>query len=270
MHVTLGYLKEITEFIFAVFYALFLNVSNKKPRRVVMYYHGINKADVKGFTKQITYLAKKCSVVKPSEIASARADGTKILVAITFDDAFVSIIENALPILKEHGLPAGIFVPAGNLVQSPRWEIPEHCPDKNETVMSQRQITKLDNDGFEIFSHTVSHQKLTKIRDDQLKYEIEDSKSTLERIVGHEVIAICYPHGDYNTKVCHAAEKAGYKLGFTIEPTMVDSTTDYLRIGRFRVSQKDSMIKFRLKVSGAYQVVKYLRMLKRTFIPGRQ
>lgn len=262
-HTVLGQLRNIAEFIFAALYALFINLFDKKPRRIVLYFHGVNRADVIGFTKQVAYLAKKCFVVKPSKITNIDANGAKIVAAITFDDAFVSIIENAVPILREHRLPAGIFVATGNLGQPPCWEMPENCSDKDETVMTQEQIAELDNDGFEIFSHTVSHPVLTQVEDRRLETELVDSKRALEEIVGHRVTGISYPYGAHDAKVCEIAQKAGYGLGFTIEPTMVDSRTDCLQIGRFRVSPSDSLMKFRLKVHGAYQVTSHLRRLKR-------
>jgi peptidoglycan/xylan/chitin deacetylase (PgdA/CDA1 family) len=147
--------------------------------------------------------------------------------------------------------------------------MPENYPDKNETVMSEEQIEQLDKEGFEIFSHTLSHPLLTEIQDSRLDVELIDSKQTLERIVGHEVIGISYPGGSYDSRVRRAVEKAGYKLGFTIEPGIVNRTTGCLEIGRVSVSPKDSLIKFKLKASGAYHVVTYLRMLKRTLIPAQ-
>lgn len=262
MYAVLKHLKETAKFIFAAFYALFLNLSSKKPHRVVLCYHGINKADAAGFEKQMAYLAKNCSVAKLSKIRTAGANGADIMVAITFDDAFVSVLENAVPILKRHGLPAAIFVPAGNLGQQPRWDIPDTYSDKNEIVMSREQIAELDNDGFEIFSHSLSHPVLTGIEDSRLEAELAGSKQVLEKIVGHQVLAVSYPHGLYDAKVYKAAQKAGYKLGFTIEPSVVDSATDNLKIGRFLVSPRDNLIKFKLNVYGAYQVVKFLQELK--------
>ena len=255
-------IKQLIELICAVLYIPLLSFLKKSPLRVVLYYHSINKADVIGFTKQMAYLAEKCIVVKPSKIKSAHTDGAKILAAITFDDAFVSILENAVPILKEHRLPAGIFVPTGNLGQPPRWKIPENCCTQNEAVMSHRQIVELDNDGFEIFSHTLSHPVLSEIEDDKLDTELVKSKQELERILNHEVIGISYPHGAYDDNVCKAALRAGYSMGFTIEPYTNDEFTDNMKIGRFSVSPRDNMTKFKLKVSGAYQAVRFLRVLK--------
>ena len=190
------------------------------------------------------------------------ANGCDHTVAITFDDAFLNVKENAVPILKRHNLPAGIFVPAGNLGQLPRWNIPDgHC-DKNETVMNQEQIAELHKDGFEIFSHGFSHAPLTEIDDGELEAELKRSREALQEIVGQETIGISYPHGAYDNRVCSAVQKANYKLGFTIEPSVIDGLTDTLRIGRVSVSPNDSLIKFKLKISGAYRVIRYIKSSK--------
>jgi len=258
--------KELITIIFGLVFAAFLMLIQKnRAKRVVIYYHALKKKDTRQFEKQMAYLSIRCRVVKPSEVRTAQIDGRGNLVAITFDDAFMSILENAVPIIKKHGLTAGIFVPTGNLGQVPQWEIPANCSDKDETVMNREQIAKLSGDGFEIFSHTISHSLLTEIDEDRLRSELAGSKEELERIIGHEVVGISYPHGAHNTKVCNAAKRAGYKIGFTIEPQVVDNSGDSMRIGRFIVSPEDTLLKFRLKVYGAYQVIQYLQWLKRLF-----
>ena len=255
--------KEIIGFIFALVYAVFLPLIRWYPNRVVIFYHSVKKEYMSQFEKQMAYLASKCKVVEPSRVRETPAKGQETLVAITFDDAFVSIFENAIPIMKKHGFTAGISVPTGNLGQAPRWEILDNCADKNETVMSQEQIAELSSDGFEIFSHTVSHPLLTEIGEDRLRSELVDSKEKLERIIGREVVGVSYPHGAHDERVCNAAKRAGYKLGFTIEPQMVDGSVDNMKIGRFEVSPANSVLMFRLKVNGAYRTVKYLQGLKR-------
>jgi len=262
----LQYLKDIVKFIFACFNFLWLKLTDRKPSRVVIYYHDVNEADITGFREQIKCLAHRCVVVKPSEIMTADVTDSKNIVAITFDDAFVGVKEHAIPVLKEFGLPAGIFVPAGKLGQQCGWEVCEDSGDANSMVMNADQILELDKDGFEIFSHTSSHPVLTEVNDSSLEAELVKSKSLLEGIVDHEVRGISYPYGAYDVRVCRAAEKAGYELGYTIEPSMVDTNTDYLKIGRFSVLPHDGLIKFKLKISGAYQITKYLRRLKKLFV----
>jgi len=214
----------------------------------------------------MAYLAKNYVVVKASHIKTAPIDSEKAVVAITFDDAFVSVLKNAIPVLKNHRFTATIFVPTGNLGQPPRWKMENDYPDKYEIVMNEEEIVQLEKDGFEVLSHTVSHPNLTEIHSIPLQKELRESKQVLEKIVGHEVCGLSYPHGDYNATVCETARQVGYRFGFTIEPLAADSSPDDMKIGRFNVSPKDSLTKFKLKVSGAYAVVHYLRTIKRLLV----
>ena len=250
----------------AITYASTLSVAQKKPYRIVMYYHSVKKQDIGSFEKQMAYLASNCKVVKASEILTASMDGVNPIAAITFDDAFVSVFENALPVLKKHSLPASIFIPTGNLGQPPRWNIPENSPDKNDIVMSEKQLTEANKCGFELLSHTVSHPILTELNDNTLKAELSNSKLALEKILGYQICGISYPHGAYNSRVCNAARQAGYRFGFTIEPSVVNTSADTMQIGRVAVSLKDSLFKFKLKVSGAYQIVGSVMTIKRKLL----
>jgi GT2 family glycosyltransferase/peptidoglycan/xylan/chitin deacetylase (PgdA/CDA1 family) len=259
-------LIDLVKFIIAVMYSFYLSFAHRRNRRIIICYHGICDADLPGFIKQMAYVARKCRVVKPSMIKDAQTNGSKVLLAITFDDAFVSVRENALPVLKKYGLSAGVFVTTGCLGKPPNWSMAYDCPDRDDTVMSEQQVKELDGDGFEILSHTISHSALTRVDDDKLQKELVDSQKELQRMVGREIPGISYPYGEYDARVCDAARRAGYKLGFTVEPQMVNYSTDNLSIGRFSVSPKDGMLKFGLKVRGSYQAERYLRRLKRLFV----
>lgn len=260
------FFKETITFIFAIVYALFQSLKRERANRIVIFYHGVKKINVRQFKKQMMYLANHCKVVRPSEINTVGDDHKHMTVAITFDDGFMSVMENAVPVLQEYGLPAGIFVPVGNLNQKPNWELPEKSSDKNEVVMTKDHLRKLDNEGVEIFSHTVTHPRLSEIEDDRLQIEIKESKRILEEILGHDVIAISYPYGAHNAEVCNASREAGYKYGFTIVPDVLDYSQDNMRLSRFEVLAKDSLFKFRLIISGAYSVSKFLQNSKRSVL----
>jgi len=253
----------MVELFFTLTYALFLPLRHTGANRVVIYYHGVLKEDAKQFEKQMTYLSKWCNVVTPSEIISASVQEEKTQVAITFDDAFVSALTYAVPILKRLNLAAGICVPAGDLGQAPRWVISSGCPDADEIVMSREQVAELSKDGFEILSHTNSHPILTNLDYTQLQNELVESKKKIAQIVGHEIQGISYPYGAYNTEVCDAAKTEGYQYGFTIEPRMLNGKTDKMQIGRFLVSPRDRLFIFQLKLKGAFEFTKYLRAAKK-------
>jgi peptidoglycan/xylan/chitin deacetylase (PgdA/CDA1 family) len=250
--------KEAFKFTCAAFYAPLMPIVEAKPRRVVLYYHSVKPEYRAMFERQMAYLAANCTVAKVSEIKTADANGKDVVAAITFDDAFESVLENAVPILKSLRLPASIFVPTGNLGRSIGWSMPEQFDECDEKIMSAEQIVSLSDEGFEILSHTVFHPYLTSIDKRQLRTELRQSKKELETIIGRPVPAVSYPHGDFNCDVTEAARKAGYRFGFTIEPHLVDGCDD-MQIGRFAVSPADNIFKFKLKLNGAYSITDYLR-----------
>jgi peptidoglycan/xylan/chitin deacetylase (PgdA/CDA1 family) len=257
-----NYVKEAAKFVLAVFYFIHLKTKNRNHPFIVIYYHGLKAAEIEKFKDQMYYLSEKCRVIKPSMIRKIDHNGEKSTVAITFDDAFEDIKDYVVPILKGYGLTAGIFVPVGNLGQPPHWEMLDDSGDRDKIVMNEEQILGLDKEGFEILSHTVSHPVLTDIVDNELNTEVCDSKKILEDILGHEVTAISYPFGAFNSKVCKAAENAGYHTGFSIEPCPVNYSQDKFHIGRFKVLPTDGMTKFRLIINGGYGVLRHFRRLK--------
>jgi peptidoglycan/xylan/chitin deacetylase (PgdA/CDA1 family) len=231
----------------------------------VIYYHGVTDEYEANFEKQIAYLSEHCEVVSPLKILNRFATNSRHVVAVIFDDAFVSFQRNALPVLQRYDVPAAVAVPVAYLGHKPNWEIKDNSV-LDEFVMDEKSIVGLDRLGFEIFSHTLTHRALTELNDSQLDKELFGSKQGLERIIGHEVSGISYPYGACNEKVCKAAAKAGYRFGFSIDPLAVDRSVDILRIGRFMVLPNDGILKLKLITNGAYQVLVVFRWLKRIFL----
>ncbi len=94
-------------------------------RLVVLAYHTV--ADPDRFAQQITHLAAAMQPVSLDEVIEAQAGGQALprrAVLVTFDDGDRSVYEQALPVLREHGVPAAVFVIAGLLdSRKPFWWI---------------------------------------------------------------------------------------------------------------------------------------------------
>jgi peptidoglycan/xylan/chitin deacetylase (PgdA/CDA1 family) len=72
-------------------------------------------------------------------------------------------------------------------------------------------IVNLDKRGFTIGSHTCTHpQDLKKLYEDELFYEVQNSKDLIETVLGHNVTKFCYPRGRHNERVRQAVADAGY------------------------------------------------------------
>ena len=113
-------------------------------------------------------------------------------VAINFDDGNADQAI-AFPILQAHGFVATYFIVTGR------------------SALSDDQLVNLVRTGNDVESHTVSHPFLTRIGDDQLAYEMQQSKADLEARLGWPVRYIAYPYGDSNGRVWNAAAAAGYR-----------------------------------------------------------
>ncbi len=258
------------EFVSALINSAALTLLRKRPRRVVLYYHDVEKRQIPQFEKQMEYLARNCRVVKPSEIKSVSSNGDKVIVALTFDDACSGVFENAVPVLKRLGLTAGVSVPTKYLDGRSAWLATGLSFNEDGSIMSEEQVKELDENDLEILSHAVTHRRLTELEDSKVSAELTESKQTLEKIVGHDITGICYPLGDNDKRICRHARQAGYQYGFTIEPDLVDGSADNLQLGRFGVLPDESLWIFRLKANGAYSVVKYLRIAKRFLVGTRK
>ncbi len=89
------------------------------PTGVVLYYHGIEPSQRARFAGQMDEVIRLTRPV-PAGIASL-PEGATHCCAVTFDDGFVSVLENALPELEARHIPSTIFVPTGNLGEPPAW-----------------------------------------------------------------------------------------------------------------------------------------------------
>jgi peptidoglycan/xylan/chitin deacetylase (PgdA/CDA1 family) len=186
-------------------------------------------------------------------------------VAITFDDAYVSVAENALPELFARGFHATIFVPTGCLGAPPAWAVEDGSLDSDEIVMSEEQIKSLSSALVTLGSHTSTHPRLSQIGANAAQEEIEGSRLALEAATGHDVRLLAFPYGDHNASTIELCKAGGYNLVFSVVPAVVDTeNSDFVR-GRVKVDPFDWPLEFFLKYHGAYAWVSQVPWLRGKF-----
>ena len=118
-------------------------------------------------------------------------------VVLTFDDGHVSNYTLTLPILLEHHLTATFFITAGAIGKG--------------ATMDWQQIRALHAAGMEIGSHTLTHRPPSTLTDDELRYELHESRRVLEEGLGAPVRSISSPTGFFNPRMRAIAREVGYQ-----------------------------------------------------------
>jgi peptidoglycan/xylan/chitin deacetylase (PgdA/CDA1 family)/glycosyltransferase involved in cell wall biosynthesis len=185
---------------------------------------------------------------------------------VTFDDAYRSIRELALPVLESLGLPATVFAPTNYLGggQVATWPLMEHYVrsggPEELTVMSWEQLAELQARGWEIGSHSLSHPDLTSLDDDSLVAELAESKRLCEERLSGPCRSIAFPFGSTDTRVMAATGAAGYEAaaGLPMRRFHVPLTLNWPRVG---IYGSDPRWRFELKVSQLVRRIQTFPML---------
>lgn len=239
------------------------------PRKIVLCYHAVSptwRTDISAlperFEQQMSLmLARGYRPVSFSEAVWAPPEAP--VVAITFDDAFLSVLTFAWPIMERLGMPGTLFVPtdyidSGGRLQWPGIDEWLGSPSEPELApMSWAQIRSLAAAGWEIGSHTGSHPHLTSLDDATLADELTRSKAMCERELGAPCPSVAYPFGDVDARVVTAAARAGYVTAAALPDRQ--SSRDPLEWPRVGIYDVDDALRFRAKVSPAVQSVRSSR-----------
>jgi peptidoglycan/xylan/chitin deacetylase (PgdA/CDA1 family) len=231
------------------------------PRFTILYYHALPLKYREAFSNHMEMMARWARVV-PASYRGELSLG-KSYVSITFDDAFVSVAENALPELIKHSFHSTIFVPVGSLGRRPGWQMENGAEDSHEIVMTEEQLNKLPDALVTLGAHSITHPHLTQIGRDPAKLEIEGSLSQLRGLTGRDIRLFAFPYGDYDAEVIRICKMAGYDHVYSIEPQAIDASGDKFLRGRTKAEPSDSNLEFFLKLHGAYGWMPFASSLKR-------
>jgi peptidoglycan/xylan/chitin deacetylase (PgdA/CDA1 family) len=216
-------------------------------RLIVLTYHAVPEADAARFESQMRRLKALATPV----FADDALYGHGARAAVTFDDGFQSVFEQALPIMARLGIPATLFVPSGYLDAAPGWIPPAwRQAGSSGVVASASTLAAADRSLVRIGSHTVTHPYLATLRGPALHTELALSKQALENVTGAPVTLLSFPYGSYDAGALAAARAAGYARMFANVP--VRGGRDGSLAGRVSTSPRDWRLEFQLKVRGAY------------------
>ena len=156
-------------------------------------------------------------------------------IILTFDDGYLDNYKNAFMAMRERAM-VGVVYPYINKIGT-------------ENGLSKDQLLKMQEQGWEIGSHTITHLDLTSLTDRQLKNEVYESKVKLKEMFDSDVVSVCYPAGRYNDKVVEFSKSAGYLFGVTTSYGKADLEENLLELSRIRINRSDTLATFVKKVN---------------------
>lgn len=216
------------------------------------------------FREQMAFLAQEgyrgIDIVTARELL-ARGECPSNVIALSFDDGYLDVAQNAMPVLEQHGFKATVFVVTGAADGrvSFSWYKRKHPP-----VLQWPDIVALDRDSALRFeAHSVTHPKLPSLSDDMARAEIVDCKAALEERLGRRIRAFCYPSGLFGPRDRALVAAANYDMAASCEPGVNGPTTDRFALRRIQIFPQDRLLDFRAKVAGAHDSPLFLRGMYR-------
>lgn len=228
-------------------------------RLVVLCYHAVSRGERERFARQMDLLCKYAQPIGLHAETPVRTD--QCYAAVTFDDAYCSVMENALPELRVRKIPCTIFVVSHQAGHLPWWAGTDGY-GQEDRFLTEEQLLALPSDLVTIGSHSMTHVPLTAVSKEKARQEITGSRELLERTLARQVRLFAFPHGSFNQAVVDCCRQAGYYRTFSLEPTTRNRGFQYV-IGRVMTDPRDWDLEFRLKIRGAYNWLPIAYRLKR-------
>ena len=172
-------------------------------------------------------VATGAKTVTITELATRVRNGRSLrgLVAITFDDGFVSVVTHALPLLTERDLVGTVFCVAGHLGGTNDWPT-QPAGAQRSPLAGAAELRELAGAGFEVGAHGMEHAPLVASTERELERELVESRRVLEDEVGASVTSVAYPYGAPPRPSARALVEATYAAGCTTRITRVAPGTD--------------------------------------------
>lgn len=174
-------------------------------------------------------------------------------VGMTFDDGYVDFVEQAVPVLRQHGATATVYVLAGRLGGDNGWDV--DAPRK--PLMTAEQVCASAAAGMEIGSHGLLHRHLPQLSSDELTEELVGSRARLAEVIGRPVDGLAYPYGDLGPREVAAARAAGYDNAVAVDVGPAGVPAGRHALPRCYAGQRDGGL--RLLAKRARQRVRALR-----------
>lgn len=108
--------------------------------------------------------------------------------------------------------------------------------------MNWQEVCSLVSKGMHIGAHSHSHEQFSNLTARELKYELETSRSILERKLDIEIGSLSYPvgkHSSFDSTMFEQISDCGYELAFSFSSTVnLDLLANRFQLGRISIDSE--------------------------------
>jgi peptidoglycan/xylan/chitin deacetylase (PgdA/CDA1 family) len=153
-------------------------------------------------------------------------------VIISFDDGYRSNYTLAFPVLRRNAQKATVFVALD--------------PDDHtraqvaglDDFLRPAELREMADSGISIQSHSLTHRILTELSDQEVRFELEESRRRLEEITGRPVRHLAIPRAGYSRRVRRIAREVGYSTVCCNNKGTANGLSDLLALPRIVVDRE--------------------------------
>lgn len=175
--------------------------------------------------------------------AQVLAAPEKPLLAVTFDDGVASVLHNAAPVLRHHGIPATMFAVTG-------WADGGH-ENGYDHVLDWHGLAALQASGISVASHSETHPDFGLIDAAHARRELEVSRLAMQRMLDVPAEEFAIPLGQSNNWSA-AADRAARDVGYTTVYAQSVDGRPADTVPRTFITRIDSPRLFRAALAGCY------------------
>jgi peptidoglycan/xylan/chitin deacetylase (PgdA/CDA1 family) len=194
--------------------------------RAVLTFHSLDESGAvlsfapKAFARLVTnLLANGIPIVSYPELLTRQRG-----VTITFDDGMRSVHGHALPVLREHGVPAHLFLTTGAVGGDNRWPS-QPAAAAAFPMLDWDEVFACATGGVLIENHTQQHPDLRLLGTQAIADECAGADALIQARVGRRPRLFAYPYGQFDARV--AAALAGrYEACFSTRMAYLDANPD--------------------------------------------
>jgi peptidoglycan/xylan/chitin deacetylase (PgdA/CDA1 family) len=171
-------------------------------------------------------------------------------ILLTFDDAYLSQLTCAYPLLREFGAKATVFVPTAYLGGESAWN------KGAEPLLSPSQLPGLDREVFELALHTHGHLNYSTCGAEELEEDLNACIQFFENNQLPYVRALAYPYGkrpqdpDLYRRMTEIFERYAIRMAFRIGNRInAQVPANLMEVNRIDVRGTDSLYAFKRKIT---------------------